>query len=147
LAKVKAKLDADAALPDYTPPTPTPAPSESSEPTPAPSESGAGTESTGLTPLRAGSTAISGGVSLTGDIPAEYQQYPENGSVWALYNKAVSECESLSFGGATAAMAAANERAMRDVTDICAVFGIVITEDYWHVHYENSSNEVPVDFR
>jgi LCP family protein required for cell wall assembly len=149
LAKVKAKLDADAALPIYVEPTPTPAPSESAPPettpTPETSDPGTGTEAAGLIAL----SAVSGGterVSLSA--PAGYRQYPEDGDVWALYRKAVSECESLSTSGSASAMKAANNQAVADVTAVCATFGISISKEYWRVPYEANKNfnAVTVDF-
>jgi len=184
LARVKAKLDADAALPVYVEPTPTPsltpapsksakptptpsstpAPSKSPETTPTPSESGGGdsdTGSTGITPLglnlmgspivrlSAGTSVGGSHTSKAGMIPTGYRQYLSDGTVWALYNKAVSECEKLSASGSTSTMQAANQQAMNDVIKVCAMFGISVTDDYFRVNYESNSsfNQVKVDFR
>ncbi len=163
LAKVKDKLDADAKLPVYTPPTPTPPavtptpppPAETSTPTPPPATPTPAPEDTGealnsgavlnrlanTTGTRADTVTLN-----TAGIPSGFRQYPEDGPVWALYNKAVRECEKLSASGSTSAMKAANDQAVADVTSISATFGITVTKDYWRVNYEKNKNEIFVDF-
>ncbi len=159
LAKVKAKLDADAKLEIYTPPTPTPPPAT---PTPAPP---AGTpappdETPAATPEITGEASGSHAIMLlsagsantmditlnTTTIPAGYRQYLPDGPVWALYNKAVKECESLSASGSTSSMKTDNDQAVADVTSICSAFGISVTKHYWRVPYERNSNQIYVDF-
>jgi len=151
---VKAKLDADAALPTPTPvPTPVPStepapnPPESAETTPPATSDGGSAEgvSVGIRPLSVNNPVLSA-IALTGE--TQHRKYMPDGPVWALYNKAVAECAALGTQKSTDALKAANDQLIADVQSLCSTLGIPLSSTYWRVNYETdkSFNEITVDF-
>ena len=74
--------------------------------------------------------------------PEGYRQY--GSAVWDLYNKAVSECNSLLSIDSTDVLYAANIQLKADIEQLCGIFGIGVPN--WRVNYESNSNEIYVDF-
>ncbi len=151
LAKVKAKLDADAKLPIYGAPTPTPPPSTTPPPattTPPPATTTPPPVTTTPPPEPPETTASAGALSairnsvaegitiLTSGAPSGYRQYLPDGVEWKLYNKCRDMADSLSSGSV--------EAMKENIEALCKMFGVSVPS--WNVSYENK-NEVIVDFR
>jgi LCP family protein required for cell wall assembly len=162
LKKVKTLLDADAKLKIYVEPTPTPSPSPSPSPSTSPTPSPSPSPSTSSSPSPSTSTEPSPSTEITGlsiksigskvkltlvsVIPAGYRQYLPDGTVWKLYNKAVSTCTSLGSQNSTDAMKSANDQTIADIESLCKTFSISLPEKYWRVNYEKNDNEIYVNF-
>ena len=158
LDKVKAILDADAALPiEGATPTPAP-PAKTTEPpskpeppadttphaetTEQPAETpgtsadpGAQSDASGMAPLR----MDMGGTPRFAAASTGYRKYLPDGREWSLYRKARSELDNLS------ASTEKIEQLKADIETLCSIFGI--SKPSWRVNYETTYNEIYVDFR
>jgi len=158
LDKVKAILDADAALPiegatpTPAPPSQTPAPppaetspAETTPPAETPpaetpsadpeAQSGASGADVGIMPLRVNT----GSMPRFAAAPTGYRKYLPGGREWSLYNKARNELNNLT------ADTEKIEQLKADIEALCSIFGI--SKPSWRVNYETTYNEIRVDFR
>jgi LCP family protein required for cell wall assembly len=163
-------LDDDADLPDYPVPTATPSPS----PSPSPSTTVSTDPETSPTPTPSPSPSPSPTPSPT-PIPSEgYRQYPEDGEIWTIYNRAEAAYQQLllwDFDDTSskhlADTKALKEQLKADIMDLYEklALGTDRTDSYWdryvwHVIYGDTDkklkesdynqsivhNEIPVDF-
>lgn len=74
--------------------------------------------------------------------PTGYRQYGDD--VWALYNRAVAECNALLSHRSAEDLAAANTQLKTDITALCGTFSLSVPN--WRVNYEKNDNEISIDF-